>query len=356
MANFKNDVQKTNTVPALISRDDSQILKGFAILIMIAHHAFGFLSWVPANAAFYEILKENAWLSKIFLHGYVCVPIFLFITGVGLASNAQKEFFPCLKKSLFNFEKIYLPSVVIGSLLLMFFPVEYPDGITHFATLKTSLLALLGYGRKVCGVWWYASAFLLAIFLMFPLFRFLFSQIEKTFWKTAFLSLAICAFFRIFGIKYCELVPAFALGYFTGTLNFSLEKPFALFRKFREMNYFLRNTIAILVFLAFTSIDFIRPTSRGIAILPGAILLFISLVPAGTFTAKILQFFGKYSGLMWLNHTFFLNYYLRHELYSIPSVIGVFVATTALSLVAAMIMHWIIFAFPWKTFLDKIKI
>lgn len=59
---------------------------------------------------------------------------------------------------------------------------------------------------------------------------------------------------------------------------------------------------------------------------------------------------------MWLNHSFFLYYYLRHELYSIPSAIDVFLATTALSLVAAMIMHWIIFAFPWKAFLDKIKV
>lgn len=59
---------------------------------------------------------------------------------------------------------------------------------------------------------------------------------------------------------------------------------------------------------------------------------------------------------MWLNHSFFLYYYLRHKLYSIPSAIDVFLATTALSLVAAMIMHWIIFAFPWKAFLDKIKV
>lgn len=76
--------------------------------------------------------------------------------------------------------------------------------------------------------------------------------------------------------------------------------------------------------------------------------------PSQSAPARILGFLGKYSGLMWLNHSFILHYYLRQELYRIPSVLGVFLATTLLSLLVAMVMRRLIFAFPWDALLGKI--
>lgn len=323
--------------------------------MMIFHHAFGFLDRIPESSPLYAFVEENNWLQQIAFRGNVCVPVFLFVTGVGLASAAQKDFFRSLAKSFVNFEKIYLPSVVIGSALLFFFPVEYPNGVIHSVTLKNFALAVLGRGGRVCGEWWYATIFLFSIFVFFPIFRFLFSRIEKTFLKTLLLSAAICAFFAMTEPRHWTLVPAFTFGYFVGTLNFSTEKPLSFVRRFQKSNYFLRNAVAILIFLIFAAIDFkILKHPHSVILPPAIVLLSTCLVPSQSAPARILGFLGKYSGLMWLNHSFILHYYLRQELYRIPSVLGVFLATTLLSLLVAIVMRRLIFAFPWDALLGKI--
>lgn len=323
--------------------------------MMIFHHAFGFLYRIPESSPLYGFVEENNWLQQIALHGKVCVPAFLFVTGVGLASAAQKDFFRSLAKSFVNFEKIYLPSVVIGSALLFFFPVEYPDGAICSATLKNFAMAVLGRGERVCGEWWYARIFLFSIFVFFPIFRFLFSRIEKTFLKTLLLSAAICAFFATTRHWTGTLVPAFTFGYFVGTLNFSTKKPLCFVRRFQKSNHFLCNAVAILIFLIFAAIDFKIPNlANHVILLPAIVLLSTCLGSAQSAPARIFRFLGKYSGLMWLNHSFILYYYLRQELYQIPSVLGVFLAATLLSLLVAIVMRRLIFAFPWDALLGKI--
>ncbi len=339
-----------DSAPALISRGDSHVFKGVAILLMIAHHAFGCgLERIPIDSVARQAVIEYAWFAKLCNLGNVCVPIFLFVTGLGLALSAKKPFTGTAKKSLFRFWKMYLPCVLIGGAALAFFPVEYPDGVEYSVGVKQIALAFLGRGGKVCGEWWYASLFLTAIIVYFPICRIAFAKfgggVRNAVFCAGTLLLWLVVAWTVGGtLPYVHAAPAFVLGYLAGTLNFSSEAPIEFLRKFREKNFALRAAVAI-AFLATSAAIAIfipAPGLRRIATLPAILFATWALVPAGTLVGKVLAFFGKYSGWMWLNHSFFLYYYLRRELYSLGgdsalgSVCAVFFATTALSLIAAI--------------------
>lgn len=319
---------------------------------MIAHHAFAFQNRVPEDSPIASIFYEGAIFPKLCGLGKICVAIFLFITGLGLASSAGKPFLSVAKKSFLGFEKIYLPCVLIGGALLLFFPVDYPNGCVHSATLKTIGEAMLGRGSKICGEWWYAALFLIALIVFSPVCRVVFSKIGKSFLNAAL------ALFVLFGLGYLaskthvplylNYFPVFVLGYFVGTQNFSDSVCVSVFRNFRARGFLFRVALACVAFSGLVAFyEFSR--LHMLVLLAGTLFVVWILVSEEVFAGKILAFFGKYSGLMWLNHSFFLYYYFRHEIYALPSVALVFVVTCAVSLAAAMAMRCAFNAF-WKIF------
>ena len=340
-----------DSAPALISRGDSHVFKGVAILLMIEFHAFyvTVLERIPLGSTVRQVLIDHTLFAKLCNLGNVCVPIFLFVTGLGLALSAKIPFAGTAKKSLFRFWKMYLPCVLIGGAALAFFPVEYPNGVEHSVGVKQIALAFMGRGGTVCGEWWYASLFLTAIIVYFPICRIAFAKfgggVRNAVFCAGTLLLWLVAAWTVGGtLPYVHAAPAFVLGYLAGTLNFSSEAPIEFLRKFREKNFALRAAVAIAFLVASAAIAIFIPAPglRRIATMPAILFATWALVPAGTLVGKVLAFFGKYSGWMWLNHSFFLYYYLRHELYSLGgdsalgSVCAVFFATTALSLIAAI--------------------
>ena len=320
---------------------------------MIEFHAF-YVNRIPLGSTVRQVLIDHTLFAKLCNLGNVCVPIFLFVTGLGLALSAKKPFTGTAKKSLFRFWKMYLPCVLIGGAALAFFPVEYPDGVEYSVGVKQIALAFFGRGGKVCEEWWYASLFLTAIIVYFPICRIAFAKfgggVRNAVFCAGTLLLWLVAAWAVGGkLPYYWWAPAFVLGYLAGTLNFSSEAPIEFLRKFREKNFALRAAVAIAFLAASAAIAIFIPVHglRRIATMPAILFATWALVPAGTLVGKVLAFFGKYSGWMWLNHSFFLYYYLRHELYSLGgdsalgSVCAVFFATTALSLIAAIATDFI---------------
>ena len=68
-----------------LTREESQEIKGIAILLMLFHHLFAFSDRIP-NGLHYSNFTVT--LAKF---GNVCVPIFLFISGYGLAKTKKKN-------------------------------------------------------------------------------------------------------------------------------------------------------------------------------------------------------------------------------------------------------------------------
>ncbi len=78
--------ERLDTASFRFTADDTQAVKGVAILLMIWHHLFGFPQYfaydtlLPVNLAFY--------LGRF---GKVCVAVYLFLSGFGLAQSAMRK-------------------------------------------------------------------------------------------------------------------------------------------------------------------------------------------------------------------------------------------------------------------------
>lgn len=70
----------------LISKRDTQILKGIGIMLMLIHHLFS----SPASIELYDDIAINGvgLVNQIGVFSKLCVSIFVFISGYGLAISA----------------------------------------------------------------------------------------------------------------------------------------------------------------------------------------------------------------------------------------------------------------------------
>ena len=77
----------------MLTRENTKQLKGFAVLLMLAHHLFAFSDRIPYGFDFSRnIFLSNTLTSFIGVFGKICVPIFMFLGGYGLyASCVYKE-------------------------------------------------------------------------------------------------------------------------------------------------------------------------------------------------------------------------------------------------------------------------
>lgn len=138
-----------------LSRDDSQIIKGLAILLMILHHY---------SMPLVKVMSDDCGL--ICWMGKACVSLFAFVTGYGLSvrifSSPTVPRTASLCKSLASFWKIYLFCMVFVTVFTCIFPHPEmdrkllaplpPSSILRWVLSLTMLFPHL-YN------WWYASAF-----------------------------------------------------------------------------------------------------------------------------------------------------------------------------------------------------
>ena len=80
------------------SRQDTKALKGVAILLMLMHHSMAFPDRIPQK---YEFAVSSSGLKHLILvgsFGKICVAIFMFLGGLGMAKQIQANKFHFLKK------------------------------------------------------------------------------------------------------------------------------------------------------------------------------------------------------------------------------------------------------------------
>ena len=95
------------------SRDDTKMVKGFAIILMLYHHLFAFPNRIQDGSSYITLLTftnvDSAMLIGLF--GKMCVALFLFLGGYGTWMSFQakrdKQLF-----EVFRLEKQFLDDPV----------------------------------------------------------------------------------------------------------------------------------------------------------------------------------------------------------------------------------------------------
>ncbi len=174
------------TLPRALTKDESNLVKGLAILLIIFHNYFHIIPPSPGENQFafdelhFKRLKQLIIADPISIirysfsyFGHYGVQLFIFISGYGLyisIKNKEIYYFKFIKERI---QKLYPTLLLIVVFLLVAIPIW--EGEINPATIKSLLLKLTllfnfipGEALAVTGPFWFFSL-IVQLYLLFPL-------------------------------------------------------------------------------------------------------------------------------------------------------------------------------------------
>lgn len=94
------------------TKEDTKVVKGFAILLMLMHHLWGFPDRIPGDGLLYSFhIFGRSSIQYLGMFGKICVSIFFFIGGYGIYKSAQTQAFDLvgkLKRLYISYWKVFV--------------------------------------------------------------------------------------------------------------------------------------------------------------------------------------------------------------------------------------------------------
>lgn len=372
-----------------LSKRQSQMLQGLAVLMMLFHHFFT----KPENLTLIyffnaDLCMRLAWLCKL------CVSMFAFISGYGMNAGCNSQAKPDLKKLYKKaFKRIAALYLTMWVILILFKVCEYFFAGVAVSPLEFALNAT-GLFYTYNGSWWYIFFYAL-ICLLFPFIRLFLTKCislkQKLFYALCF-ALAIAAFYGIGQVLFYPYLATVFL-YMVVAVHPPVMLSFIigiLFSEFRLFDHLLRtikrfviaeqsytsvkNPITIVkivlvkyifpllivmassyiriklaVSAAYCTTDFIL-----VPVLISAFLMWRMqfdsapsiVLNTGKITDKavsfIFFFIGNYSTGMWLTHVLIMGYSYEAVARLTHFVVPFYLAEAILALLASMLVSFLI--------------
>lgn len=324
---------------------ETQIIKAFAIAAMLVHHLF----WLHPEYGLNLYYIANA--------GKVCVTIFVFLSGYGMAmtfpemvddwkSRCKTILFFLGKryiKFFLNYWVVFILSVSIGTFCFgRTLEIAYGENSNIMIAFVKDLLGQGGF-NSYNKTWWF-NELILSLWLLFPLF----------FWlmKNWIVSVGVLLFLLINPGELLSPLEFFANGLSMFTFPFCVGIFFA--RHYTSVNSLL-NTISsrwipYVFFLLAVIIFFVRG-AEAVPWLPKYLLdMFVTLlvvffvvgyVRTNGNKLQFFQFVGKHSMNMYLTHTFILGYFFHDFIYGLGYPSLMFLTLFGFSLFISVIIELI---------------
>ena len=313
------------------TKQDTNIAKGLAILIMYIHHFY--LSpkrWTGYSIDFFPFSQDKAILIASFFK--VCVAIFVFLTGLGLMMSVKSRYSDLDADT--NFMKKFVGKRILsmcsGCIFIYLFMVVFtiPTGLFTkaygsgfisilYAGLDCIGLAHLFHTPMILGTWWYMS---LAIILV-VLFPFILKGYKKSSLIFMFMVIAIPRALMLEDTDLTRWLFSLVLGMYCADVNmFSMLKKYSVVKN-KYINEFIKFVIALcqlyILFKLWHSgigkdfYDIIQGISAFLIIY--ICYSFISLI---NIFKVILEFLGKNSMNMFLTHNYIRVKFFKDFSYS----------------------------------------
>lgn len=336
-----------------MSKRETDLCKGIAILIMFFHHLFYDRNFWKG----YEVVSviiPNEKLAAFAQLGKVCVAFFVFLTGYGTArqyklrkiieSDKVREYtFSRYFRMMFHYWYIFILSLIFTFLGQNVWKLYGggASGVIFF--LRNILLDFLGLANirntpTLCSTWWYMPYGILLVFLIPVLISF----VRK---YGGMISVALGFLLIPFlGISQGDTFGCYLLSVIFGIVC----AEYNLFEQFKEYLSVgrMRSAISCIVMLnVIFDLFYVRYTIGLVyivdALLATVICLFAS-VWLGRF--KILSrgiiFFGKYEYTIFLTHTFIRKYYFSDFIYSWKYPVLMYCMLAGSSLLLAIVIEY----------------
>ncbi len=194
-----------------ISKEQTTLLKGVGILLIVLHN---FFHWIAPSVGenefdfshhrifdlFRELIDKPLEGINLFFSyfGHFGVQIFVFISGYGLAKSLSKrsqKFFPFFGRRLAKLYPAFFISFILTLCILSFITqtiaIPYPSRLISNLLMMQTLIPGEAFG--ISGPWWFYALIVQLYLLSIPLFK----LIQKFSWK-ALLTILALAYSSIF--------------------------------------------------------------------------------------------------------------------------------------------------------------
>lgn len=304
-----------------LSKQDTSVMKGVAIIAMLCHHVY---ICQPEWVATYPY-----WLTILGVLGKVCVAIFLFCSGYGLATQYEKilcktsdikdKFYKTIIFQFKRFMKFYsaywFVFIIFVPITIFFFdrPLSAAYG-ENANVLKRLFFDILGVqGFQTYNITWWFNKLIILFYLSFPI---LFITIKKTKWVGLLCSFVLMRLANQLGnVNYYDMMLwqfPFVLGigwvlYQEKVAKWSnwIEKHFGLITIGVSLLLLLGILQRLYNIVPFGNITGVRFDGFLCLLLALCVVLIFKKMK---YTYMVLSFLGKHSINIYLIHTF-LNYY-----------------------------------------------
>lgn len=293
------------------TRSDTNIGKGIAMCFMIIHHLF--------NSKI-RILEGNSYIPLLYfvdaeIHvasfGKICVASFLFLSGYGLYLGMQrsnKKITNYVLNKLIGFYSTFwaqfIVFVPIGFLFFNDVTIINQDILRYVVDVKIIILSFLGLSNRFNGEWWFVELYIELLLLVFPLYYYLINKNIKVFIFVNLLILLI-NYNITFNLLFWQ--TSFAVGMLFAKYNL-FSAPFI--KKADKLNFFgVAAILSLCIMLRFV-------IGMGHDYILAPVFIYSSVRVIKWFKMDfIMEYIGKYSFPMWLNHTFFSLYFFQNIMF-----------------------------------------
>jgi len=163
----------------LLTKNDTRVIKGAAVILMLMHHMWAFQERIADGGLKGLIPLGNTYLFVFLGHfGKVCVPLFFFLGGYGLAKRYEGRKFDALgrlKKLYLSYWKVFVIFIPIAFLFFGNQGVYAADasfcGRYNVFSVRELVLNFLAILDTYNYEWWFLRCYMLMI-LCFPLIRY----------------------------------------------------------------------------------------------------------------------------------------------------------------------------------------
>ncbi len=334
-----------HSVDYRITLKETQILKSFAIMAMLAHHLF------------YEHPEFGTSVMNLGISCKICVALFVFLSGYGMAASFPQKmnrhsntirihfFVLCRRyvKFFLNYWFIFFITVPLGIFIFgRSLESAYGEGTNLAKSFIMDVLGLQGFSSY--NITWWFNAVILALWFFFP---FLYWIMKK---RIASICLIILIWINPYDLLYS--LHFIALGLATWFLPFVLGVFIAL--HIDRINKILNSIHPNAVLCISISLTFFLLYLRGVKVFPSftqfqvdpfaTIFLSLAVVSICRKTKlrfSFLQFVGKHSMNMYLTHTFIFGYFFSNFIYGFKYPIAIFTVLFLTSLLLSICIEFI---------------
>lgn len=303
-----------------LTKKQTDITKGVAILFMILLHLFCTKEWIGLFNPIIMI-DDIPLVYYLALFGDMCVAMYCFCSGYGLMMGYKSNEKTYGKKNILRLLKLYINFWIILIIFVLILGPILGKGAEYPGNFKTFILTFTAIDPTYNGAWWFLTTYIILvglspyinriiikynpiIILVFSFIIYFLGYVQRIMIPIITDSDIINYLLRQIALFGTSQFP-YVVGYIFADKKL-YSKINTIFNKLRFKNLIAMSLIILMIIIH----GFIQ--TLFVAVFTGiAFIVLFNLIDKPIWLNNILYFFSKYSTNMWLTHMFFYMIFFK---------------------------------------------